>query len=184
MSDGQRGLAGQWNGRRALYLLLPILIIILLAIIPLRLTTHRKLSLVLSAGGESTGEPAKVEPLAEPGLSRVVLTEQAAERLGIQTAPVREERVVRKRTTGAGEVVALPAAQRKIVPYAAVLYDVHGDTWVYTNPEPLTFVRHRIGVDYIDGDLAVLSEGPPSGTKVVTVGAAELFGTEFGMSEP
>jgi hypothetical protein len=32
----------------------------------------------------------------------------------------------------------------------------------------------------IDGDLAVLPEGPLSSTEVVTVGAAELFGTEFG----
>jgi hypothetical protein len=69
--------------------------------------------------------------------------------------------------------------RRKVVPYAAVLYDTRGDTWVYTNPEPLVFVRHRVSVDYIEGDLAVLSDGPPSGTPVVTVGAAELFGIEF-----
>jgi len=70
-------------------------------------------------------------------------------------------------------------SRRKVVPYAAVLYDAHGDTWVYTNPEPLVFVRHRIMVDYINGDQAVLSEGPPAGTVVVTVGGAELFGAEF-----
>jgi hypothetical protein len=51
-------------------------------------------------------EPARVEPLEE-GISRVVLTEKAADRLDIQTAPVRDELVVRKRTVG-GEVVALP----------------------------------------------------------------------------
>jgi hypothetical protein len=69
--------------------------------------------------------------------------------------------------------------KRKLVPHAAVLYDPKGNTWVYTNPEPLVFVRHPISVDYIDGDLAVLSDGPPPGAKVVTVGVAELFGTEF-----
>jgi len=184
MSDSEERLTGRSNGRRALYLVLPLLIIILLAIIPWRLATQRKLSLVPSAGGESNSEPAKVEPLGKSGLNRVTLTEQAAGRLGIQTAPVREEQVVRKRSTGTGEVLAAQPAQRKIVPYAAVLYDPNGETWAYTNPEPLTFVRHRIGVDYIDGDLAVLLEGPPSGMKVVTVGAAELFGAEFGMSEP
>jgi hypothetical protein len=68
---------------------------------------------------------------------------------------------------------------RKVIPYSAVLYDAQSDTWVYTNPEPLVFVRHRIRVDYIEGDVAVLSDGPPSGTKVVTAGAALLFSTEF-----
>jgi hypothetical protein len=72
---------------------------------------------------------------------------------------------------------------RKVVPYAAVLYGVNGETWVYTNPKPLVFVRSPITVDYIEGDLAVLSEGPEIGTAVVTLGAAELFGTETGVSK-
>jgi hypothetical protein len=67
---------------------------------------------------------------------------------------------------------------RKVVPYSAVFYDVRGDSWTYTQPAPLTFVRHRVTVDYIDGDRAVLSDGPPAGTEVVTVGATELSGTE------
>jgi hypothetical protein len=67
---------------------------------------------------------------------------------------------------------------RKVVPHAAVLYDVHGNTWVYTSPAPRTYVRHQIKIDYIDGDVAVLSDGPPTDTPVVTVGAALLLGTE------
>jgi hypothetical protein len=43
------------------------------------------------------------------------------------------------------------------------------------------FVRHSISIDQINGNQAVLSAGPPSGTAVVTVGAAELFGTEVGI---
>jgi hypothetical protein len=73
------------------------------------------------------------------------------------------------------------ATQLKVIPYAAVLYDLHGETWVYTSLEPLVYVRHPIVVDYIDGDLAVLSEGPPAGTEVVMAGAAELFGAESGI---
>jgi hypothetical protein len=68
--------------------------------------------------------------------------------------------------------------QQKVIPYAAVLYDPHGNTWTYTNPEPLVFVRHRIDVEFIEGDRAVLREGPATGTTVVTAGAAELFGVE------
>jgi hypothetical protein len=67
---------------------------------------------------------------------------------------------------------------QKVIPYAAVLYDAHGNTWTYTNPEPLVFVRHRIDVEFIEGDRAVLREGPAIGTAVVTAGAAELFGVE------
>jgi hypothetical protein len=43
----------------------------------------------------------------------------------------------------------------------------------------LTFERQRIGVERVTGDLAVLSEGPPVGTSVVTVGAALLYGAEI-----
>ncbi|MFL5590390.1 MAG: hypothetical protein ACJ8DI_22440 [Ktedonobacteraceae bacterium] len=109
--------------------------------------------------------PARVERLGGTGLNRVILSAQADKRLGIQTAPVREAQVGGK--------------LRKIVPYAALIYDLHGQTWVYTNPAPLTFVRASVNVDSIDGDQAVLSQGPPSGTTVVTVGVPELYGTEF-----
>jgi hypothetical protein len=71
----------------------------------------------------------------------------------------------------------------KIIPYAAVIYGVHGETWVYTNPAHLVFIREPIVIDYIQDDWAVLSEGPEVNTAVVTVGGAELFGTETGVSK-
>jgi len=70
------------------------------------------------------------------------------------------------------------ATLQKIIPYSAVVYDPHGITWTYTSPEPLAFVRHRIDVEFIEGDRAVLKEGPATGTAVVTVGAAVLLGIE------
>ncbi len=120
-----------------------------------------------SAGPAAKDEPAKVEAIAGTDLHRLTLVPKAAERLGIQTAPVREE------------AVPGSATKRKVIPYSAVLYDAHGDTWTYTNPERLVYVRHHIKVERIDGDRAILSEGPPAGTAVVTVAASELFGTEF-----
>jgi len=72
------------------------------------------------------------------------------------------------------------AGMHRVVPTSSVLYDAKGKTWVYTNPEPQVFVRHAITVDHIDGDRVVLSDGPAPGTTVVTVGAAELLGTEYG----
>jgi hypothetical protein len=91
------------------------------------------------------------------------LTPEAAERLDIQTAAV----------DGNGT--------QMVIPYAALVYSPTGETWAYTNPEGLTFVRQRIVVDRIDGDRVVLSKGPSPGTKVATVGVAELFGAESGV---
>jgi hypothetical protein len=64
------------------------------------------------------------------------------------------------------------------VPYGAIMYDKKGATWTFTNPEPLVYVRHAVSVESIDGQRVVLAEGPPTGTAVVTVGAAELMGAE------
>jgi hypothetical protein len=63
------------------------------------------------------------------------------------------------------------------------VYDSEGKTWTYINPQPLVFVRHPITVDSIKGDQAILSDGPDSGTAVVTVGAEELFGSETEFAE-
>jgi hypothetical protein len=177
-------------------------------------------SLQLSACTEKSdmsikSAPAQVERIEGTDLKRVLLTEKAAERLGIKTAPVHEMPVAQLRRPRAEPVAPLGAdagvaakpvaplgadagvVQKvphsggntaepgvvQVVPYAAVLYDARGNTWVYTNPTPLTFVRHAIHIDYIEGDLAVLSDGPPSGTEVVTVGPAELFGAETGIGK-
>jgi hypothetical protein len=104
---------------------------------------------------------------AEP--ARVTLTEQAARRLDIQTAPIRNAEV--------------DGSPRTLIPYAAIMYDTHGDTWTYTNPKPFTYVRHPIVVDHITGEVGILTSGPPSGTEVVVVGAAELYGSEIEFEE-
>jgi len=76
----------------------------------------------------------------------------------------------------------LQGSQRSlVVPFPAVLYDVHGGEWVYEQRAEHTYARRRIAISYVDGNTAVLSRGPAPGTKVVTDGAVELFGTEFGV---
>lgn len=69
--------------------------------------------------------------------------------------------------------------RQKVVPYSAVYYDASGAAWVYVNAKPLTYERQRIAVERVVGDRAVLSDGPPIGTPVVTVGAALLYGAEI-----
>jgi hypothetical protein len=115
-------------------------------------------------------EAARVEQPDGSEVIRLTLSAKAAERLDIQTTVVRDEQLT---PSGNGDT-----AHRTVVPYASVLYDAHGKTWVYSSPEPRTFVRYPISVDYIDGDSAVLLDGPPSGTAVVAVGVTELIGTE------
>jgi hypothetical protein len=140
--------------------------------------THRLLPVVFATAGllvaacgqgaaeDSPEEPAVVEPIEGSDLSRITLTEEAAERIGIETAPV---------TTEGG---------RTVVPLATVLYDATGQAWVYTNPEGHVFLRAPISVVDIQNDSALLSSGPPSDTAVVTVGVAELYGTELGVGDP
>jgi hypothetical protein len=69
--------------------------------------------------------------------------------------------------------------KRRVVPYGAVYYDAGGAAWVYVNGRPLTYERRRIAIERIAGELAILSEGPPVGTPVVSVGAALLYGAEI-----
>ena len=71
-------------------------------------------------------------------------------------------------------------AERLVLPWAAVLSDIHGGQWVYENTGPQTFVRRRVEVERVSAKDAILARGPMPPAKVVTDGAAELFGTEFG----
>jgi RND family efflux transporter MFP subunit len=83
-----------------------------------------------------------------------------------------------------GATLALRSeADSLTVPWAAVLYDIHGGTWVYEQTGERTFARRRVAVRYVVGDTAVLAHGPTPGTRVVTAGAAELFGTETGFTK-
>jgi hypothetical protein len=245
----------------------------------LRGSRYWALGIVMVAGLSAVGcgpltppsaiQPSRLEAIEGSDLKRVVLTSEAAARIGIKTSAVREVEVLRKRTVG-GEVVSVDAGAlllvqtspsdltridrgqgalvrpivrsgsgtvgtavlpatgstilsaraaeapagapgtalyyvvdgrthglargqrvvlelpllgaatpRKVVPYSAVLFDLSGATWTYTQVGSLTFVRQRVSIDYIEGDLAILTEGPAAGTEVVIVGATELFGTEL-----
>ena len=115
---------------------------------------------------EAATEKAATVEKAPDGQNKVVLLEEAAKRLGIETS----------------EVSALPAG-RESVPYSAVIYDAEGHSWVFTSGEELSYVKAPITIDRIDGDHAVLTEGPPVGTAVVSQGAEELFGVEDGIGE-
>lgn len=73
--------------------------------------------------------------------------------------------------------------QSLVVPYSSLLYDMYGSAWVYEKTEPRVYVRRRVELGYVLDELAVLTRGPAVGAKVVSAGAAELFGTEFGVGK-
>ena len=120
-------------------------------------------------GGSAQGagdEPAEVASVATPqdgGPAVVTLVEAAAERLDVRTTPV----------------AAGPAGL--VVPYAAVVYQPDGSSWVYVQTEELTYQRAPITITGISGDQVTVSSGPQAGTLVVSQGAAELVGVETGI---
>jgi hypothetical protein len=123
-------------------------------------------SLQLAACGPKSAtiekiNPSTLEEIDGSDLKRVILTQKAAERINLQTVPV----------------------SGLVVPYSAVIYDTEGNTWIYTNPAPLTFVRASIVIDHIEGDQAFLSQGLESDAPIVTVGVAEIYGAETGVSK-
>ncbi len=122
-----------------------------------------------STGGYEADKPAgpvsKVEPIKGTDVALVKFSALGAKKVGLQTAVIRRD------------------GEQEVMPYAALLYDGEGKAFAYTSPKPLTFVRKEVTVERVDGDRVVLAEGPPAGTRVVTTGADEVYGTEFGVEE-
>jgi hypothetical protein len=112
---------------------------------------------------EAGYEPAAVEPIEGSDLARVILTEDAARRIRLDTTPV----------TSRGD--------QTVVPESAVWVDVNGDEWVYTNPEALVFIRAQVVVERYEAGSAFLSDGPAPGTDVASIGVPQLIGSEFGI---
>ena len=71
----------------------------------------------------------------------------------------------------------------RVVPFSAIVYDANGGAWLYENTEQHVFVRRRVEVREVVEHFAVLARGPDVGVEIVTTGAAELFGTEFGVGK-
>ena len=116
------------------------------------------------SGEQESPSPAVIEHAKGSNAERVRLTAEAARRIGVRTAVVR-------RAGGGPDIV---------IPYGALLYDPDGNTWAYTSPKPLVFQRQNVKVASIDGNTVLLSKGPSAGAKVVTEGATEIWGVEYG----
>lgn len=73
-----------------------------------------------------------------------------------------------------------------VVPAASILYDPSGGSWLYERTAAQVFTRRHVEVVRMEDGLAVLSPrslataGLHLGSIVVTAGAMELYGAEFG----
>jgi cobalt-zinc-cadmium efflux system membrane fusion protein len=74
-------------------------------------------------------------------------------------------------------------ARQVAVPWSAIYHDIYGGQWVYEQTSDRHFVRRRVEVGWVDGEWAAVTRGLQPGVKVVTAGAAEIAGTEFGFAK-
>ena len=109
-------------------------------------------------------EPAALESTGPDQPARVILTEEAVDRVALQTT----------------EVKAL--GKDLTVDHAALVFDKAGKPWVFTVVGPRTYVRSAVTIKEARDNVVALSAGPPAGTQVVTVGAIELWGAELGIA--
>lgn len=106
-------------------------------------------------------QPAIVADVDGLDVKRVTFDQVGADRVALRTAEVRM------------------TARGTVVPYAALIYDPAGAAWVYATLEPLTFQRVKVSVHHVTGNLVWLTDGPASGTRVVTRGSAQVYGAEL-----
>jgi hypothetical protein len=109
-------------------------------------------------------EPAALESTGPDKPARIILTDEAVDRVALQTTEVK------------------PLGKELTVDHAALVFDKAGKPWVFTVVRPRTYLRAAIGIEEVQNNLVILSAGPPAGTQVVTVGAIELWGAELGIA--
>lgn len=117
------------------------------------------------------GTPVAAPPSADPASASADLFYSVA---NARAALRPGERVqVSVPLRGAGDAVLS-------VPWAAVVFDQDGGAWVYERVADRTYARRRISLGTVSGAWAEVRSGIAAGAIVVTDGAAELLGTEFG----
>ena len=141
-------------------------------------------------GAVERGRAAMIRPLGDTGPARAARSVQAPPSANAVagTVDLYFELDNRDRAYRVGQRVSatLPIAGGMTdglsVPTSAIVRDIYGGEWVYAKTAPGVFIRQRIEVASTQGDRAILSRGLTPGAEIVTAGAAELFGTEFGVA--
>ena len=136
---------------------------------------HARISVLVAAAGIAVGlagcggspraplsSPARIEH--GPHGTRIVLSASGAQRIGLRTARTHSAR---------GPMVAVPAS--------ALIYDPSGKTYAFIAVQDRTYAEVHVRVARIDGDTALLKNGPRVGDQVVSTGAEELYGVQTGV---
>ena len=128
------------------------------------------MTLLPAACAGAAGEEEEEVPLVQtklkelkayPGHHIVTFTKLGAERADVATTPV-------KGADGHSEL-----------PYAALLYNSDGSTFVYTATGPRTYVYTPIHLRKIVGETLYFTDGPKPGTPVVTSGVPQVHGADI-----
>lgn len=123
-------------------------------------------ALASGCGGSSerqTTPAARLLTLPGSRTGEIVLTKTGAQRIGIRTS------------------IVLARGREAVVPYSALVYAPDGSTYTFVSSSALVFREVRVRVDRIEGAAVYLASGPKPGSRVVTVGAEELFGVQTGV---
>ena len=132
-------------------------------------------ALIAALGQETSGPWRQARritgpPAANPAAASVDLFFEPTGTAGVAMRP------------GERLAVRLPlkaTARALVVPQSAVIYDLNGGVWVYEQRAPNQFARRRVELGGPAGSHVIVSRGLAEGVTVVSVGAAELYGTEF-----
>ena len=118
------------------------------------------------ASSAAQSPTSKLVTLPGTATPSVVLTPLGAQRIGLETAPV---------SAGPGGAATFP--------YAALLYEPNGQLAVYVSAGTLTYTRHYVKLDAVNGGQVTVASGVTLGERVVTDGAEELLGIQNGVGE-
>ncbi len=115
-------------------------------------------------------QPAKIETHSDGKVPLITLTPEAEKRLGIVVVQMEPHPPIH-------------AKNAYSLPVSSILYDERGRNWVYLRQDEHTYSRLEVDLLEVDGKSALISSQPNRDAWVVSVGAAELLGTESGVGK-
>ena len=127
----------------------------------------------LRTAEEVLAQPVDLPPTAVPLASAVDIY--------YQLKNVKREFAPGQRVTA--HLVLKGHPEQRVLAWSAVIHDIYGSQWVYEQIAAGKFVRRRVEVGWVRDGWGTLVRGPAAGAKLVTAGAAELAGTEFGFAK-
>ncbi|MFO1023385.1 MAG: efflux RND transporter periplasmic adaptor subunit [Planctomycetales bacterium] len=128
--------------------------------------------------GRLTNHDVEVKPLAAPPTALPL-----SATVDLYYELPNPDRVYRPGQKVAAYIGLKGSAESLAVPWSAVIHDIYGGQWVYQEMAERKYVRRRVEIEGVSDGWGAVSRGLKAGVKIVTAGAAELSGTEFGFAK-